>query len=353
MPNNQEINDILDRINKGIDSPADRASLNSWYADFDDSKTIVKGVVDENLKDTIWSKIEHNLHVKPVLSIRKLIKYAAVAASVALVSSLAWYRYADENEYSSTLANVQLDAEASSEKELSMSEQDFLDSSKYLKIESSKSTYSKTVIKTKPQQFVKMELSDGTKISLNAGSTLRIDDHFDNGRERKVYLSGEAYFEVTKDASRPFVVMTKGQNIQVLGTKFNVRGYDDQSKVTTTLFEGKIKIAQGKNELVMNPNETVTNDGNTIKIVSETNTKIAADWRSLKYSFNDESIKDVVTQLAIKYGLDVRYHGDIPNLTISGKLDKEMSLEEIMTVMSHLTGGNFSLSGNKLSINFL
>ena len=152
-----------------------------------------------------------------------------------------------------------------------------------------------------------LELSDGTRVWLNSVSQLRYPVQF-TGKERKVYLFGEAYFDVRTDSLRPFVVESGGMNVRVYGTEFNVTAYRDE-KLRTTLVQGKVGIkVDGEKELLLRPGQMAEYDAQTKHLeVQEVNTYLYTAWKEGTFAFKDETIEEIMGRLSRWYDLNVFY----------------------------------------------
>ena len=150
-----------------------------------------------------------------------------------------------------------------------------------------------------------MTLADGTVVWLNAGSVLKYSDKF-NERNRKVILSGEAYFEVTKKEKAKFTVQTCGYDVVVKGTKFDVSAYPEDSVVTTALMEGIVEIHRGEQRIEMTPGEFVKLDMATGKITRTRNdVKQWKAWSENRIEFEDITLKELVAKLSRQYDVNI------------------------------------------------
>lgn len=185
----------------------------------------------------------------------------------------------------------------------------------------------------------RITLSDGTKVWLNAHSTLKYPNRF-SGNERVVSLVGEAYFEVATDRSKPFKIMTKAQAIEVLGTKFNVSAYADEKVEKTTLSEGRVRIAAehagriGWTVLAPGQQGMVSNDR---VVVSEADVFSATAWTNGRFSFDGKLFVDIMQELARWYDFEVVYEGSIPDMQLIGGAFRT---DKIATVLQFLESGN-------------
>lgn len=173
-------------------------------------------------------------------------------------------------------------------------------------------------------------LPDGTRVWLNAASSLRFPAAFD-GSERLVELTGEGYFEVAADKKKPFVVQAHSQRVKVLGTHFNVQSYTDEPFARTSLLEGSVEVTAGQRTARLAPGEQSSLNGKTGELVTgPADVSAAAAWKNGYFVFNDTYLSDVIRQLARWYDVQadmdrlprIRYTGTIPrNVPLSAALD--------------------------------
>lgn len=197
----------------------------------------------------------------------------------------------------------------------------------------------------------RLTLPDGTKIWLNASSSIRYPIAF-TGKERRVTITGEVYMEVAKDAGRPFIVTTRHSDITVLGTHFNIMAYEDEPAVNTTLLEGSVKISiPGKQTAtIIKPGEqaSVGNEGDDIKVKKVNAANIAA-WINGFLSLKDCSVQEFMNQLSRWYDVDIEYAGKAPQQRFGGLINRNTSLSDILSVLD--TGGiHTKLEGKKIIV---
>ena len=176
-----------------------------------------------------------------------------------------------------------------------------------------------------------LTLFDGTEVVLNSGS--QIEYLPDIEEERHVRLSGEAYFQVTKDPDHPFVVETKNFSVKVLGTVFNVKSYDSESSPSTLLLEGSVEMKlPGKKPFLLSPSEkaSVSHSGKvTIEKVSHTDKDVA--WREGKYYFENESLNSISKMLERAFDVKVIFESDgIRHEKYTGSLDVDEHVRDVM-----------------------
>lgn len=178
-------------------------------------------------------------------------------------------------------------------------------------------------------------LSDGTKVWLNAASSIRFPAAF-TGSERKVELSGEAYFEVAKNVAMPFKVAVSGKGeVEVLGTHFNVNAYTDEATVSTTLLEGSVKVvALGSNEsqIIAAGEQAQLNTNGQISI-----NKIDADeavaWKNGTFNFNNADLPMVLRQVSRWYDLEIVFEGSVPQRQFSGEIQRDLKLSQVLKLL--------------------
>ncbi len=192
-------------------------------------------------------------------------------------------------------------------------------------------------------------LPDGTKVWLNAASSLKYPTTF-TGSERRVELTGEAYFEVAKNAARPFFVTASGQTVEVLGTHFNINSYFDEKAIKTTLLEGSIKVSDGKNKAVIKPGQqSIIQFINNSIIIRDADTEEAIAWKNGKFLFNYTDLQTIMRQLSRWYDVDVEYQGTIAPKHYSGHISRNVPVSQIFQVLK-TSGINFTISGRKIIV---
>lgn len=167
-------------------------------------------------------------------------------------------------------------------------------------------------------QRISLELSDGTVVWLNSRTKIEYPASF-VGDNRKVKLDGEAYFEVTKDVHKPFVVETAKGNIEVLGTKFNVEAYSEDNTFATALMEGSVKVSRGKMQYMLRPNQLAYLKNGKMNIASIEDFNLYR-WREGLICFKDESFPNIVKKFEKYYGVDIRIENSaVANYRCTGK----------------------------------
>jgi ferric-dicitrate binding protein FerR (iron transport regulator) len=193
-------------------------------------------------------------------------------------------------------------------------------------------------------------LPDGTKVWLNAETSLTYPVIF-KGNRRSVTLNGEAYFEVTKNASMPFIVKTSGQTVEVLGTHFNVNSYADESAVKTTLLEGSVRVADNSNksEVVLQPGQQAVDHPGIIRVVRDADIEEAMAWKNGKFIFRNADLHTIMRQLSRWYDVDVEFQGIIPEKHYRGRISRNVPASQVFEILK-TSGINFLISGRKIIV---
>lgn len=179
-------------------------------------------------------------------------------------------------------------------------------------------------------QVISITLEDGTKVWLNSESSLQFPVAF-VGSERRVIITGEAYFEVAKNASKKFVVEANGTSTEVLGTHFNVNSYD-KAGVKVTLLEGSVKVSNGIANGMLKPNEQalITKD---ISVDNAINIEAVMAWKNGQFILNDTDIRTLMQQIARWYDVDVVFEGTVPNKTFGGSINRNVNLSVVLQAL--------------------
>ena len=190
-----------------------------------------------------------------------------------------------------------------------------------------------------------LRLSDGTVVYLNSDSRLKYPEVF-TGNERKVYLEGEAYFEVAKDKEHPFKVMAQGVEVNVLGTHFNVNAYPERTDVVTTLVEGKVRVGRGTRQIVLVPGEQAAASAESLN-VKKVDVREYIAWKDGLFVFSRMSLEEIMRQVYRWYGVETVFSDEtVRAVTFTGVIDKSMPLEELFKVIETVVDVRFVMDEN-------
>lgn len=211
-----------------------------------------------------------------------------------------------------------------------------------------------------PQQYNVLEtpkggqyqiiLPDGSKVWLNAASSLKFPASFANLEKREVELCGEAYFEVAKDKLKPFKVRAVGaaglkESVEVLGTHFNISSYSDESNLKTTLLEGAVKIGTR----VLTPGQQSVRTTSGLKI-NEIDVEEVIAWKNGFFVFENDNLEGVLKKLARWYDVDIVYDGSLNHVKIIGSVSRNTDLEEVLRLLEKTEKFKFKLQGRRVSV---
>ncbi|RQO72250.1 anti-sigma factor [Pedobacter sp. KBW06] len=193
-------------------------------------------------------------------------------------------------------------------------------------------------------------LPDGTKVWLNAGSSLKYPTAF-AAQERKVFLRGEGYFEVTHDQSRPFRVQSDDQVVEVLGTHFNISAYENDGDVKTTLLSGKVQVKTQRNNAsaILKPGEQSILENNTLK-VAEVMTEDVVAWKNNSFAFNNEKLGSIMRKIARWYDVEVICPPELAESVLVGSGSRDKSLGWMLDRLEEIGAVHFKVEGRRVTV---
>lgn len=208
-------------------------------------------------------------------------------------------------------------------------------------------------VTTPPGGFYNLVLSDGSHVWLNAASELSYKPSFP-GDARKVRLRGEAYFLVSKDKSKPFIVETNSGDVQVYGTSFNVKSYEKE-KMVTTLGEGSVAVknnVSGESRTMRPGNQVrITPGSKSLTFIDQADVRGASGWKDGLFWFDGTELSDVLNELARWYNVTIEYKNkNLPKSSLTGSFDRALNLQELITYMQPVVKVRLSVVGNTLSV---
>ncbi|WP_199118469.1 FecR family protein [Pedobacter sp. ASV28] len=205
-------------------------------------------------------------------------------------------------------------------------------------------------LSTAKGETYQVNLPDGSSIWLNAYSSVTYLANFAQQKERHVKLEGEAYFEVAKDKTRPFIVETREQKVRVLGTHFNISSYADEQFIRTTLLEGMVRVSNDHNSaVVLAPGQQTINHNGRLT-VSETDAFAEADWRSGRFNFRNEKIESIMRKLGRWYNIEVLYDGVLPEAEFNGRISRNKNISQVLDVLEKTQDVHFKIEGRRVTV---
>lgn len=199
-----------------------------------------------------------------------------------------------------------------------------------------------------------VELADGTIARLNCETELRYPVRF-VGKERRVYLDGEAFFEVAKNAEIPFIVETKQMQVEVTGTQFDVKAYAEDETMQATLVEGGVKVCAygaGSKPVALTPSQQYVLDVQTRQVeVKKVDVQLYTGWVEGMFVFKNQRLEDVMTMLARWYSVDVFYIGEsVKDIRLSANLGRYEHIDKILDIIQETNKIGFSRKGNVVTV---
>ncbi|MGE7775255.1 FecR family protein [Chitinophaga sp. NPDC101104] len=195
----------------------------------------------------------------------------------------------------------------------------------------------------------RLRLPDGTLVWLNAASSITFPTYFD-GDTRKVSITGEAYFEVAKNAVQPFIVQVNQMHITVLGTHFNINAYNDEPDAKTTLLEGAVRVTAGRYMAVLAPGQQarVAKD-RPLTIVDDVNVEDVIAWKNGYTVFENADIATIMRQVARWYDVEVVFEGEMPARRFVGGISRNSSLQDVLRLLE-FENVNLKIEGRKIIV---
>jgi transmembrane sensor len=195
-----------------------------------------------------------------------------------------------------------------------------------------------------------LTLSDGTKVFLNAASSITYPTRF-SGKNRKVSITGEAYFEVAKNPKMPFIVLANGTETQVLGTHFDIMAYQDEPFIKATLLEGSINFRTPHSEVHLNPGQQAVLPEFSDRIsVQDANMEVALSWKNGYFIFQDEDLHSIMRKVARWYDVEVVYDADLKNLSYGGSISQYKNISDLLKVLQSTGTVHFKVEERRVIV---
>jgi ferric-dicitrate binding protein FerR (iron transport regulator) len=192
-------------------------------------------------------------------------------------------------------------------------------------------------------------LPDGSKVWLNAASSIRYPTAF-AGKERRVMITGEAYFEIKQDAAMPFIVSHNDIDVKVLGTSFDVNTYDDEPVVRTTLVEGAVQVKKGTGAVVLEPGQQArVTEAGVVSLWNDVDVEETVAWKNGRFSCKNMALEDIMREVARWYDVDVMYKDKITDRYTLG-VARNVPVSSLLRYLEMSEGVHFSVEGKKIIV---
>jgi ferric-dicitrate binding protein FerR (iron transport regulator) len=366
--NENEVKELLNRYRSGIATDEDKALLESWYLNFEEPGTEDLSM-EERLQavDAAWQYLDkENISVREIKTWQRIV----AAASILVFLSVGAYFLINKKVTSGVdtdhLANTQFDiapgnnkasitlpngrvlnlSNAKSTVVINAAQISYNDGSKVDTAEDHNTTNNEPLTLSTPKGGTyQIVLPDGTKVWLNAASSITFPSSFAGLNQRRVELKGEAYFEVAKNKALPFRVSSPGQVVEVLGTHFDINTYADEPTAKTTLLEGSISL----NNTLLKPGQQAKVTANGISI---TNVDIdeTMGWKNNYIVFEDEKIESVMRKIARWYNVEVVYEGEKPTDDFGGRVSRAAYVSQVLKKLELTNKVHFKVAERRIIV---
>lgn len=373
----ERISILAKKWNEGTITPEEKKEFDEWYSSFKDTSVEFQTEEDYHLvKERIFHSIDREI-TPPYKKHFFQTPAFRVAVAVALLVTPIWLYFKEASNETAALVSISKnDIPPGGQKAvliLSDGSKVILDetaSSAPVNIEGAEINrkLGKLVYTSDPSEKTilpvyhtiqiprggtyQLNLPDGTKVWLNAASSLRYPVEFGSDI-REVELTGEGYFEVAKDKKRPFIVKNEKLNVEVLGTHFNINAYQDESRIKTTLFEGKVRIHQADKKVDLEPMQQAVLNASTQAIkIKGVDSREAIAWKNGEFIFDNELITSVMRKISRWYDVEVVYEGQIPKYRYIGKISRYENVSEVLKMLSLTKTIHFKVDERRISVMF-
>lgn len=208
-----------------------------------------------------------------------------------------------------------------------------------------------TLTNPKGSRVVNMVLNDGSRVWLNAASSITYPVTFE-GRNREVSVTGEVYFEIAHDANKKFIVKANSLSTEVLGTDFNVNAYNDEEDVKVTLLKGSVRVIpdNGISSLIKPGEQAIYGGNGKFRINKNVPVEDVIAWKSERFSFTDANIKNIMKEVARWYDVQIEYIGNVEDLNFGGNMSRQRNVSELLKRMEATQAVKFDVVGKKITV---
>jgi len=359
----------------------ERAKLRAWLSSTKNQEIFKEFVKDNHRLDVIYNdtlqventfkKIQEEVTSKKVIPLKNTYRFVFKYAAIFIIALSSFFIYKSINSYPTIntidLKNhivlqlnegVLLDLTSYNSNKILNKEGELIatltDNKLTYKKSKSASSVSNHKLSVPNGKTFTVVLSDNTEIMMNSGSTLKYSSNFSNGINRKVFLKGEAYFEVTKNKKSPFIVHTKEMNVKVLGTKFNVSNYQNDRNATVVLEEGSVSVnkpteTNPTKKIILKPKQQLILQDGTF-IVKEVVVKKHIAWKKRQLHFKNDRFEDIIKELERYYDISITLNSsDLNEIRYTGSFTTE-SIIEVLDMFKELSEFKYAKDSNRISI---
>lgn len=384
--NHRKLRTLLKAYREGKTSAEENDKLENWYLSAGQKAEDLPGEIDYiATEQRIWTSLtlQHQVEIKPVVR-RIWPRIAVAAAAVATITFGIWFynfintsrqaelfsgsHYANDvapgrNKATLTLPDGKTINLSGTKNgvvigdDLSYTDGTIIQKDSTL-LQKNKSTSILTASTPRGGTY-QVTLPDGTKVWLNAASTLKFPSTFSGLVNRKIELTGEAYFEVSKNKKQPFVVQSRKMEITVLGTHFNINDYDDEPNTKATLLEGSVKVKAinlqstsplFNSQTILQPDQEAIISGSSELTVAAASVEETMAWKNGKFIFKDEMLGAIMKRIARWYDVQVIYQGAVSATRFSGTISRFENISKVTNILQATEKVRFRIEGRKIYV---
>ena len=366
---------LLEKYRKGECSPEELDFIESWYMQYN---TAVEGLSQSDLENEV-EMMAQSITPKVAFAIdqpsvwRRLRLPLGIAASVLIICSIGYFlipTQQKEQDIAKQEALISPGRQAASltlanGKKIFLSDQQAGKVAQEAGVNITKNRNGEIIyeivgsadrvlgfntLATTNGETYRVKLPDGSMVWLNAASSLKYPVSFKNSDQRVVQLSGEAYFEIAKDRRHPFIVKSREQQVEVLGTHFNINAYNDEPGVSTTLLEGSVRLKpeRGANR-VLKPGQLAELTGGGLKVL-QADTRAVTAWKDGYFRFKNESLQSVMRKIARWYNVEIAFQKGLPEDTYSGAVTRHGDIRQVLEIMEGSNNIHFTIKGRRIIV---
>jgi len=371
-----DFDELLEKYRKGECTPQELDFIESWYLQYQQD---AEPLSQAELEDEVASITESIAQKMPIVAdqppvFRRLRLPIGIAASILVILGIGYLRSPERQKDQSVAQQAELSISPGRQaasltlangKKIFLSDQQtgkvvqgagvtITKTSNGELIYDIKGTKNKAsgfnTLATTNGETYRVRLPDGSMVWLNAASSLKYPVSFQHSAERVVQLSGEAYFEISKDRKHPFIVRSREQQVEVLGTHFNINAYHDEPDILTTLLEGSIRLRPERGiARILKPGQQAKLANGDLKIL-EADPRTATAWKDGHFRFRNESLQSVMRKISRWYNVEVIFQKGLPEDTYSGAVTRHSDIRQVLDIMEGSNNIHFTIKERRIIV---